>query len=277
MYILNILRNNLLESCEIFDDAAVAFRSAEYFCDYNNLEKNIMPASSFGTIPSLYETFATHQYKLDPYFNGWVICSEHGYHVSIVQRAINITTHIPKTNYAVYDMYSNYRNPLTALMDYGQKFLTPKPIITPPELVLKPAPVTEAPVPYEYAAGDDPLEISLPGGFDLDGRPIDVDYISLSPYEIKDYNLLSENERWALFQARTNHRRNQVILLPNVGCFSQTYILQHIKSRSNIGKMMLIQEMAILAKHLEEIKEIRDNEESSDEESSSSSEEEDLD
>lgn len=275
-HVLIVIKDNFLQICETFESEKDALYSANFYCDYNNLPKEPLMAGT----PNF-----------DPHMKGWVICDQYGYLVVVVIRfvqsqALKIGGTLP--NFSTYygapseadRWYRDQYYPLKPVSPYQdiKVPVTPVPVVTPPDPIPAPAPVAiPEPTPYTYAEGDDPFEDSLPGGFNTDGEPILMDYVSLDPYCVAEYKFLSEAERWALFQARTNHRPKQVILLPNVGCFSQTYILQHIKSRSDIGWLMLGQEMDLLAKNLQELRDLVDNEESSDEESSSSSEEEDLD
>lgn len=300
-FVLTVLRDNVLDACEVFEDQSSALNSGIYFCEMTNIEVNRYP-------------------NYDEKMRGWLVSDSHGYFVSVVRRPIHLTTYMVGSSYGAFldalagrggfGKFGNfdYADPMKPLFVPGgdlsgstksQTVVTYgrcvgccnencgnlKPACTcichTPVLRLtglpeptKPVAVVPLPPPPPYSVGDDPSDRDLPGGFSFtDSKPMTMEEVYRLPNSARDVSSLDENQKWALVLARTKHRPKQVMVIPGLGCWSQHYMLQELTKRTSLGiRMRQIELLEIQAMYDEAAENYY-----GEDESSSSSEEEDYD
>lgn len=258
-FVLTVLRDNVLDACEVFEDQSSALNSGIYFCEMSNIDVNRYP-------------------NYDEKMKGWLVSDSHGYFVSVVRRPAHLTSYMIGSSYGAFLDALAGRGFTRRGGGYGTiSYAAPGVQLTglpPPAtpVVMVPLP----PVPA-YAPGDNPNDDDLPGGFSAADKPVDIATLRNDPHYVKAVHQLTDEQKWALVLARTKHRPKQVIVINSLGClvkgcWSQYYMLQELTKRTTLGLEMRDQEL----KELDEIHAAAlyayD-----DEESSSSSEEEDYD
>lgn len=265
-YVLTVIKDNLLDNCEVFASQQDALDSARRFCEINNINYD----------PKLIYDF---------FVKGWLVSDSYGYFITVVQRVMRNEIFIMGSSYAALldtlsgrGTYSARNQKLTPLYSYNNSgFLdgyvsvfAPKPVPIPP-LPVSPPPSLPPP------SKDDAQNGYLPGGFLVSNftsgdycKPLTMWQVRNDPYNVIDTGLLSENEKWALVLARTKHRPHQVILIKGLGCWSQHHMLEELTKQTDLGKKMRAQEL----EEIQAMYEMARLEHNRDEESSSSSEEE---
>lgn len=81
---------------------------------------------------------------------------------------------------------------------------------------------------------DNPLEDSLPGGFDWNDKALFIRDIRAHSIDVKDIYNLTEEQKWALIYSRVLKRPN-FLIRPKAGLYSQKYALEELKERSSTG------------------------------------------
>lgn len=287
-FILTVLRDNVLDSCELFESQGDALASAVYFCEMANIEVNRSPT-------------------YDDKMKGWLVSDSYGYFVSVVKRNAHSASYMIGSSYGTfldslagrgfarrgggYGAIPDWQREMGPSLNLNMRILdgyyssmheSPskwvEPIATAP--VAPPAPLPtliQAPAPTPlpiYAPGDDPNDDCLPGGFSTLDKPIDMATLKNDPHYVKSVYQLSDEQKWALVLARTKHRPKQVILINSPGCsvkgcWSQHHMLQELTKRTPLGLEMRDQELKELdVSHAIAL-------DAYDDESSSSSDEED--
>lgn len=115
------------------------------------------------------------------------------------------------------------------------------PIPTPIDVVIIP-PVVPAPV----LPKDDFYEMSLPIGFNVNGKPITMEDLYDDPYSVASYDTLSENQEWAIVIARVR-KRPGFSTQTSAGTLSQQAALDELQKKSTVGKEIKDREIQLLA------------------------------
>jgi hypothetical protein len=84
---------------------------------------------------------------------------------------------------------------------------------------------TSTPAPTPVPFKDDPGEDSLPGGWNLSGKPITMQSIYDDPSDVTSHMFLSKTQQWALARARISKRPDYALALSN-GLYVQSAALQ---------------------------------------------------
>src|SRR5208282_2954376 len=82
-FVLTVLRDNVLDACEVFEDQSSALTSGIYFCEMSNIEVNRYP-------------------NYDEKMKGWLVSDSHGYFVSVVRRTAHFTSYMIGSSYGTF-------------------------------------------------------------------------------------------------------------------------------------------------------------------------------
>lgn len=245
-YVLIIVRNNVVLSCEVYSLEQDALRAGRLFCELNGLP-----------------------YRYDPYFDKSikirVICEEYGYSVTIGR---NLSESPSVSNSALFNSYyfsgsSKDSNVSETVEQASEDF---NDIDDDSE---------SSKATFTDPIKDDARDLNLPGGFDyLDRQPIFMHQIKAYTHFPINTSSLQEKERWALITARVKHRPfiqepNKDKMIYDSRLLNQQEILTELKNKTAWAKAFVDKEMKIVAEMYDSF-----DEDLSDEESSSSSDEE---
>jgi len=95
---------------------------------------------------------------------------------------------------------------------------------------------------------DDPEDMDLPGGWDLNNKPILVRDLCDDPYSVKDFHSLTAKQQIALVTARIRKRPNFILNIPGWGTFNRDAALVELNPVSHIGEMIIESDLDILDK-----------------------------
>lgn len=254
-FVLTVLRDNVLDACEVFEDQSSALNSGIYFCEMLNIEVNRYP-------------------NYDEKMKGWLVSDSHGYFVSVVRRPSHLTSYMIGTSYGSFLESLAGRGFTRRGGGYGADYTAPMVRLTGLQQSVTPVAVLPLPLPPPpYSAGDDPNDRDLPGGFAVaDSKPMTMQEVYDWPSRVRMDYQLDENQKWALVLARTKHRPKQVMVIPGQGCWSQHYMLQELNKKTPLGLQMRDIELREIYAMYDDAIELL-----AEEESSSSSDEEDYD
>lgn len=113
---------------------------------------------------------------------------------------------------------------------------------------------------------DDPMDPSLPAGWDYSGKPITMADLLNNPYNVQLTYELSDAQNWALVTSRISKRSNFTVYLQGAGNCNQAAALQALKTKSGIGEEIVQLECSWLDRIISEKR--GEDEDSSSEESS---------
>lgn len=265
VFVLSILRYDVLDLLEVFDTYRDAHEYAIKFCDIAGLEQ---------------------EYRLNrrsDQMRGWVIAESPKYFISILERKVSLLS--PMTTDSSHEAGSvskGHARDAVVLLDLPTKlnssaagqarsaFGLPSlmsyndlnDVVSGKSPVVMPAPnatacvspvmkteipATAPPVNVSSKPRDDAYADNLPAGFQYSSnRPLVMSDIVIDPDSPILIDSLSENQKWALVIARINKRPHFKIELDSHWDFDQAAALEALKTKSIAGIKIRDKELALL-------------------------------